>query len=181
MSLDEDEFIKNISDCLDKILSVDSDEWNQKESRLYNLLCNKVEKYREVYNKAQYRLDERDIKNNVRKMKWYEESPYKKTIDWCLDQLKIKSYQKSEKTKDFKVIMKFTEVKVFVCILFKNEQFQFKLKNPNMEGELSIKNMPTVAKVFGIDDSIPLKHKKLATIDIIKMMEEIGLFYVPEE
>lgn len=180
MSSAEDEFITNISECLDNILNISSEEWTQKQSRLYNLLSAKVEKYRETYNKAQYKLDERDIKNNVKKMKWYEDSPYKRTIDWCLDQLVIKSYQKTQKTKDFKIIIKFTTVKALVCILYKETQFQYKLKTPNYEGELSLKNMPSVAKAFGLDDSIPLKHKKQATIDIIKTMEEIGLFYVPE-
>jgi hypothetical protein len=169
------EFFKEFGEELNKTLDVPADQWSQKEINLYHLLQNVLDKYHDRYSLSQFKLDQRDIRKNIHKSGWYEKSPYKKTIDWCIDQLTIKSYQRSKKTGDFRVICKFSEVQVELTIIYKEEKFAMMLKSPLLEANL--KDLTMVAKVFGIDDDVAAQNKKQVALDIVKLIEEIALFY----
>ena len=170
------ECLKEMSQSLDRILDIPPEQWNQREINLYHLLQRTLEKYKVRYSLAQFKLDLRDIKNNVKEQNWYTESPYKKTIDWCLNQLIIKSYQHSKKSNDYRLIARFSEVQASVMILYRKEKSYFTLKNPLSESDLE--DIDKISKMFGINSTTPDIHRINATKDIIKLIEEIALFYI---
>ena len=169
------DYLKEISQSLDSILDTPADQWTQKEINLYHLLGNTLDKYKLRYSIAQFKIDLREIRKNVQAQAWYKNSAYKKTIDWCLDQMSIKSYQKSKKTGHFKVQVKFIQVQVLLCIIFRDDNYIVTLQSPLFETDL--KDLNKVAQVFGIDAKIEDKHRKQVALDIVRLIEEISMFY----
>lgn len=169
------DYLKEISQSLDTILDTPAEQWTQKEINLYHLLGNTLDKYKLRYSLAQFKLDLKDIRTNVHAQGWYDKSSYKKTLDWCLDQMAIKSFQKSKKTGNFKVQVKFTQVQVLMTVIFRDENFFISLKSPLFETDL--KDLNRVAQVFGVDERVDDAHRKHVALDLVKMIEEIALFY----
>lgn len=169
------DFLKEISLSLDNILDVPADQWTQKEINLYHLLQNTLDKYQIRYSLAQFKLDLRDIRNNIKSQGWYEQSNYKDTLNWCLEQLSIKSFQKSKRTGEFKVVARFSHAQAQLTIIFRNDEFYMTIRSPLMECDL--KSLDKIAQIFGIDERVEEKKRKEVSLEIVKIIEEIALFY----
>lgn len=172
-----DENLKGISHSLDILLGKSADQWTQKEINIYHLLEMTLEKYKVRYSLSQFKLDVRDIKKNVRSMVWYQNSSFQKTINWCLEQLSIKSYQHSRKTGHFKLIVRFTQAQVKLIIM-KKEKYNFLIENENTnQSTQSLTDYDALVDIFGINAKIDMTKKKKVIDDIARLIREIGLFY----
>lgn len=171
------ETLQLISRQYDKILDKPAEQWSQKEINIYLMLQRILDKYQLRYSQSQFRLDVRDIKRNVKSTPWYNNSPYQKTINWCLDQIDIKSYQKSSRSGHFKIKAKFTQAHVMLTIV-KKDQFNFLLENESMDIKTNdLDNVEYMTQIFQINPKIPLKHREKVIYDINMLVREIALFY----
>lgn len=165
--------IKEISQTLRNYFNPVNKQWTQKEITLYLLLQNILEEYKLPYTLSQFKMDLNDIKNNIKNQTWYSESKYKQTLNWCMDQLLIKSYQHSKNKTDFKIVARFKESQINLEIYYQNEEFIYKLKNPILETSTNDKDK--LCQIFGIKEG---PHRIGVIEDIIRIIQEIGYFYV---
>jgi len=169
--------LKCISQTYDNILDKPVENWSQKEINIYLMLQKTLDKYKVRYSMAQFKLDVRDIKRNTKSCPWYQNSPYQKTLNWCLDQLEIKSYQHSSKTGNFKVIARFYTAQVKLTII-KKEYFHFLLENESTNIRTKkLSNLEAVTQIFGINPKITEEHRTKVIGDINLLIREIGMFY----
>lgn len=183
MSLDlvkmskSEENLKGIANSFDILLGKPAGEWTQREINIYHLLELTMEKYKVKYSLSQFKLDVRDIKTNVHSCTWYQKSPFQKTLNWCLDQLSIKSYQHSRGTGNFKIIIRFIDVQVN-CTIVKKESFLFLVENETTNMRVkNLDNYDQMIQLFGINAKINETKKKQVVDDIANLIREIGLFY----
>lgn len=173
----EDNNLKGIANSLDILLGKPADQWGQKEINIYHLLQMTLEKYKVRYSLSQFKLDLRDIKKNTKSCPWYQESPFRKTLNWCLEQLTIKSYQHSRKTGYFKIVCRFTQAQVR-CTIVKKEKFAFLVESESTN--LRTKNLndyQKMVKIFGINANISEEKKQKVVEDLAQLIREVGMFY----
>jgi len=170
-----EDYLKGLSQTLDKILDLPTDEWNSKQIQLYNVLQHKLQKYKPRYCAVQFRLDQEDIKRNVKSQPWYQESRFQKTINWYLDQMIIKSYHHSSRKSDYKIVTRFTEILVEVTVLRKEKLIIF-IESPKLRTSLCDPNK--VAEVFNLTSKkISSEDRNELIKNIEQMITEIAVFY----
>lgn len=174
---DKNNTLKNISKSLDLILDKPADQWTQKEINIYHLLQATLEKYKIRYSLSQFKLDVRDIKKNIKGCEWYRQSKHCKSLNWCLDQLVIKSYQHSRQSGNFKVIARLSQAHVKIEII-KRDHFYYLLENEKTKIKTSdINDLETMTQIFGINPTILPEHRTGVINDICSLIREIGIFY----
>jgi len=173
-----EEYLKGLSQTLDKILDIPMEEWGSKQIQLYNVLQHKLQKYKPCYCEVQFRLDQEDIKKNVRSQPWYEESRFQKTIDWYLKQMVIKSYHHSSRKTDYKIVMRFTQILVEVTILRK-DKLTIIIESPKLRTSLS--DPDKVAEIFNLTSKkITSNDRDELVKNIEQMISEVAIFYDSE-
>jgi len=169
--------LKNISKSLDLILDKPADQWTQKEINIYHLLQATLEKYKIRYSLSQFKLDVRDIKKNVKGCDWYRQSKHRKSLNWCLDQLVIKSYQHSRQSGNFKIITRLSQAHVRIEII-KRDHFYYLIENEKTKIKTSdINDLETMTQIFGINPTILPEHRTEVINDICSLIREVGTFY----
>lgn len=172
-----DENLKGIANSLDLLLGKPADQWTQKEINIYHLLQMTLDKYKVRYSLSQFKLDLRDIKKNIKSCQWYQNSPFRKTLNWCLNQLSIKSYQHSRKTGYFKIITRFTQAQVKLTIV-KKEKFSYLLENETSNLKCKdLQDHDQMMRIFGINVKIDDEKKIKVVEDMALLIREIGMFY----
>lgn len=167
--MEDAENLREMSITFDRIFDIPAEAWSIKEVKMYNLLKSKIDKYNMKYCLCTFKLDVIDITNNIKAQDWYKN--HKNIIDNLLQQMTIKSYQKSSKTTNFKVIARFTKLEIQLTISRTDDKFSFILANKSIQTDLN--NFDDVAKIFNITS----KDKKLVVLNIVKLIEEISIFY----
>jgi len=176
--------LKSIAKSLDSILDKPADQWTQKEINMYHLLQSSLEKYKVRYSLAQFKLDVRDIKKNIKSCPWFLNSTYKKVLNWCLDQLVIKSYQHSRQTGNYRLVTRLNQAMIRIEILRKNTSdkdngFEYLIiheTNNNLSTN-NLNDLDLMTAIFGIDPNISPEHRQQVVNDIGSMIKEIALFY----
>jgi hypothetical protein len=174
--------LKSIAKSLDAILDKPSDQWTQKEINIYHLLQSSLEKYKVRYSLAQFKLDVRDIKKNIKTCHWFQNSTYKKVLNWCLDQLVIKSYQHSNSTGHFRLVARFNQAMIRIEVRKSDESskdnFEYSIlhesNNISTNDPYDLDNM---TRIFGIDPNISPEHRQQVVSEIASMIKEISIFY----
>ena len=176
-SAKSDENLKGIAQSLDLLLGKPADEWTQKEINIYHLLQMTLDKYKVRYSLSQFKLDLRDIKKNIKTCSWYQESPFRKTLNWCLNQLSIKSYQHSRKTGNFRITARFIQAQVKLTIV-KKDKFFFLLENESTNAQCKdLSRTNQMMQIFGINVNLDQEKKDRVVEDIAYLIREIGMFY----
>lgn len=169
--------LRNISLSLDAILDKPADQWTQKEINIYHLLQNTLDKYKIRYSLAQFKLDVRDIRKNVKKCQWYRDSSWKKVINWCLDQLVVKSYQHSKSTGNFKLIVRFNQAKIRLEIT-KRDGFHYLLVSETENIQTNdLSDLENITLIFGINPTTSPEHRNEVVAEIGALIREIAMFY----
>lgn len=169
--------LKNISKSFDIILDKPANEWGQKEINIYHLLQNTIEKYKVRYSLAQFKLDVRDIKRNVKRYPWYQNSKYQKTLRWVLDQLTIKSYQHSRESKHFRVTGRLSQAQIKLTIM-KKDKFYYQLENESTNLKtMNLEDVDAMTQIFAINPKIDISYRTHVVQDLAQLIREIGMFY----
>jgi hypothetical protein len=171
--------LKSIAKSLDAILDKPSDQWTQKEINIYHLLQSSLEKYKVRYSLAQFKLDVRDIKKNIKTCHWFQNSTYKKVLNWCLDQLVIKSYQHSNSTGHFRLVARFNQAMIRIEV-HKSDTENLKytiLHEPDNISTDDPHDLNNMTHIFGIDPNISPEHRQQVVSEIASMIKEIAMFY----
>lgn len=172
-----EDIIKKINNIFDKPI----DKWTENDISFYSDLNILLEKYKIKNSIVKFKLDIKDIKDKIMSRKWYINSHNKKVIEWCIDQLNIKSYSKSENKGNFKLIGKFTLVNVLFNVIYNSNKYDIKiLEVGNQDISYSLSDLINIVKLFGIDKKIDIEKQQSVAEDIIKIIEEIVLYYTPE-
>jgi hypothetical protein len=170
-----EEFLKEISKYLDKTLDVPTEEWGDKQIKLYNVLDHKLKKYKTKYCEIQFQLDKKDIIKNINSQPWFEESHFKKTINWYLNQLVIKSYHNSSRNPGYKLCVNFPDILVDVTIIRK-DKLVILIESPKLRTDLS--DPRKIAEVFNLLSKKISPEQKMELINHIQqMIQEIAIFY----
>lgn len=169
--------LKNISKSFDALLNKPADLWTQREINIYQLLQSTMEKYKVRYSLAQFKLDVRDIRRNVKTSDWYRNSKHQRTINWCLDQIVIKSYSHSKQHGHFKVMARLSQAKVRIEVT-KKEGFSYLIQNEVTDVKTrDLSDLERMTTIFGINPEILEEHRAEVINDLSCMIREIGLFY----
>lgn len=172
--------IKKIVEALDNTFEKPVDQWTQKEISIYQLLQKTLEKYKVPYSLTQFNLDVRDIKRNVKKSSYFQSSKHQKSLNWCLEQLVIKSYQHSRKSGRCKVVFRLTRAGVKVDIQKEiDSEFEIKVDNGRIS-TTDTDNLDKMTIIFGINPEILAEHRLSLIRDFIWLIKEIGYFYLEE-
>lgn len=172
--------LKSIAKSLDAILDKPSDQWTQKEINIYHLLQSSLEKYKIKYSLAQFKLDVRDIKKNIKTCPWFLNSTYKKVLNWCLDQLVIKSYQHSKHTGHFRLVARFNQAMIKIEVRKNQDPSPFEYHILHETDNISTndpQDLENMTRIFGIDPNISPEHRRQVVSEIASMIKEIALFY----
>ena len=169
--------LQNIAKSLDAILDKPADDWSQKEINIYHLLQSTLDKYKIRYSLAQFKLDVRDIKKNVKTCKWYKRSDYKKVLNWCMDQLVIKSYSHSTKSGNFKLVARLSQACVRIEIV-KAEKFHYKVESEKLNiVTKDLTDLDNMTPIFGINPTASMEQRMEVVSEIGALITEIGMFY----
>lgn len=180
--------IAELSKSFDEILDKPADQWTQKQINFYHLLQGSLDKYKVRYSLAQFKLDVRDIKKNIKSCPWFINSTYKKVLNWCLDQLIIKSYQQSKQSGDFRLVARFNQALIRLEIHKKGggeegrngsgSGFEYLVHHETKHiSTNNLHELDTMTQIFGIDPNISPEHRTQVINEIASMIKEIGLFY----
>ena len=98
-------------------------------------------------------------------------------MNWCLDQLSIKSYQHSRKSGYFKIVARFTQAHVKLTII-KKDKFIYLLENESTNHKTkNLDDYDSIVDIFGINAKINDDKKRQVIKDIGQLIREIGMFY----
>lgn len=157
------------------------EKWTEKEMSLYELLCNKLQKYKHrAVAYRNYSSDGNEIINNMNEQHWYEECKNKPLIEALVRNMEVEEYE-SEKGRLFLKI-RFTQRHPFYFVVDCTKNIEYTkyfvyLEKDNTKGYIAYYNTVT-NKMRELPE-----YDKISTIsnidryDLIHLVAELLHFY----